>query len=555
MRYARPTMSRLAFAIALFAAPGLAAADPHQCTNIHVELTPTDSLQIVAWLEDSAGHYLDTIYITNKTGLYGLGNRPGRFDFNSGPVPNPATNVDDMWPYGRRITTFPVWAHRHGIKFPKVVFQTGTENDLSHGTNKCSREVLPYCRPVLANANPTTCGCTDPQIWDTGTCATVAYTDKGIFSDTETSDYPPRSDLMPTATIDSASVQMYAMMNPFDTISQATPVGGAHTEISYAAPITFQSGQYTLYVEVSKEFDFNASFNQALYPGPNVSYGNYGEPYRGQPSVVYAVPFTVGPTETIADALAYAGFGDPDGATGVLSPPDPAKITETTPGSGASRLELVSDGAGMYRVRVHAIPEMDFAAPDAPAALETMNLTQNAATLDFVAPGDDGRAGTVTSYEVRIRANDALTDANFDASMPTGVTVIPKPGGSIQSFDLAGLLPETDYWVGVRAFDDCHNPSTLAITQFRTADRVNGAVDACFVATAAFGSLMANDVEQLRHFRDSFLETSVLGELAVEAYYTFGPPVAGVIGTSELLRATARDGLAPLIAWVSALTF
>ena len=53
-----------------------------------------------------AGDYIDTIYITQQTGTFGLGNRPGRFDFNSGP----------HWPYGRRITTFPVWSHaRHRV--------------------------------------------------------------------------------------------------------------------------------------------------------------------------------------------------------------------------------------------------------------------------------------------------------------------------------------------------------------------------------------------------------------------------------------------------------
>jgi hypothetical protein len=58
---------------------------------------------------------------------------------------------------------------------------------------------------------------------------------------------------------------------------------------------------------------------------------------------------------------------------------------------------------------------------------------------------------------------------------------------------------------------------------------------------------MANDVELLRGFRDSVLRHSVLGELAVETYYTFSPPVAGVIGESELLRWTARTVLAPIV--------
>jgi len=56
-----------------------------QCVNVKVEMTPTSSLQMVAWLEKTDGTFVDTLYITAKTGLYGLGNRPGRMDFNSGP--------------------------------------------------------------------------------------------------------------------------------------------------------------------------------------------------------------------------------------------------------------------------------------------------------------------------------------------------------------------------------------------------------------------------------------------------------------------------------------
>ena len=64
---------------------------------------------MVAWIEKADGTFVTTLYITAKTGLYGLGNRPGRFDFNSGPIPDASRGVDDMWPYGRRVNTFPVW--------------------------------------------------------------------------------------------------------------------------------------------------------------------------------------------------------------------------------------------------------------------------------------------------------------------------------------------------------------------------------------------------------------------------------------------------------------
>ena len=50
--------------------------------------------------------------------------------------------------------------------------------------------------------------------------------------------------------------------------------------------------------------------------------------------------------------------------------------------------------------------------------------------------------------------------------------------------------------------------------------------------------------------RDSLLRKTVLGELFVQAYYTFGPPLAGVVGESDLLRATARAALHPVVDFV-----
>ena len=533
---------------------GVAHADGQQCVDLHVQFVPTDSLQIAAWVEDTAGNYEATIFLTRKIGLYGLGNRPGRFDFNSGPPPNAAMHIDDMWPYGRRITTFPVWSHRHGMTFPEVVFQTGSESDLSHPSSKSSREVTPpYCRPLDPTQNPNLCSCTDQMIWDTGTCASTVFTDKGMFSPTDTSLYPPRADLVRDQMYDSASVDMYAALDPFDAVTQATPVGGATTDIAW--PSTLPPGDYVLWVELAKEFDFNATYNATAFPSPaNIAYGSYGQPYRGQPSVVYSAPFTIGTAESIATALDYVGYGDPSGDDGAIRPPD-ATITTDTPVSGEGRLELISDGGSMYRLRVDAKPELDFAAPDPPAELVTTSVGSTGASLRFVAPGDDGQIGIVTGYEVRIRASDEMTADNFATSMPAAVTIVPAAAGLLQSFDVAGLLPDTDYWVGVRAFDDCQNESGVTIVKLTTPDAQSGAVDACFIATAAYGSIMANDVEALRRFRDVVLRQTPLGELAIETYYTFGPAVAGVVGSSELLRASARDALAPIVAWVEQLSF
>ena len=523
-----------------------------QCVSVGVDFTPTDSLQMVAWVETSSGDYVDTIYMTAKTGVYGIGNRPGRFDFNSGPIPNPATGVDDMWPYGRRITTFPVWAHKHGLTFPFVAFQNGAENDLSHPMNHSSMEHMPFCRPVSSDGSIQCGGASDQTIWDTGTCASGVYTDKGMFT-AQTSLYPPRADLT-LQSVDSPSVAMFRETNPFDAISKATPRGGTPTTVRWPVPENQPNGEYVLVVEVSKAFDFNATYNSTVFPAPTgISYATCGKPYRGQPSVVYKVPFTVGAQGMSASTVDYAGYGDADGATGTLHPPD-ATITTDTPGSGALRLQLVSDG-GMYRVRVTTSPQDDPSPPGTPTSVEALDVKSTTATLRFVEPGDDGATGTVSSYEIRIRANSAITEDNFTSSMPVVATVVPAGSGQLATIDLSGLLPQTDYSIGIRAVDDCFNPGPLAIAAFTTPEREVGSVDACFVATAAYGSLMANDVEMLRHVRDSMLRSSVMGELFVETYYTFGPAVAGVVGESELLRATARGVLQPIVQAVRTLAY
>jgi hypothetical protein len=530
--------------------PAPAAAD-NACYVVDVALEPaTSDLQIVAWIEDPAGHYVATVFITRETGSYGLGNRPGRMDFNSGW----------HWPYGRRTAVFPVWAARHGTSFPEVIFQnspdnpadcltlsglaymTCGDNDLSHPFDQSSRENH-YCRPLL------------PTESDAMTCATQPFTDKGKLSPIATTPYPPRADVVRQAGLDSPSVDMYLAMNPFDAVSRATPAAGTPADITWAVPPGV-TGPHVLWVEVARELDMNNDYNPTVFPSPpGISWASYGRPYRGQPSIVYSVPFTISTgTTTVTTTMDYAGYGDPDGPNAVPHMPD-ATITTTTPGSGASRLQLVSEGGRMYRVKVEARAELDLGPPAAPTALEPVSIATQHATVQFVAPGDDGKTGTATGYEIRLRAGSELTADNFADAMPVTASVPPAVGGTLQTVELDGLLPETDYWVGVRAFDDCRNTGELAIARFTTADRVAGEVSACFVATAAYGSAMANDVEMLRRFRDMALRSTVLGELAVETYYTFGPAVAGVVGSSDLLRATARDVLAPIVGWVKVLAW
>lgn len=69
----------------------------------------------------------------------------------------------------------------------------------------------------------------------------------------------------------------------------------------------------------------------------------------------------------------------------------------------------------------------------------------------------------------------------------------------------------------------------------------------CFIATAAYGSLLEPQVALLREFRDSFLLTNAPGKAFVSLYYTYSPPIADYIAEHEFLQQVVRVLLLPLI--------
>lgn len=71
--------------------------------------------------------------------------------------------------------------------------------------------------------------------------------------------------------------------------------------------------------------------------------------------------------------------------------------------------------------------------------------------------------------------------------------------------------------------------------------------DPCFIATAAYGNPLAEEIQHLRAFRDKYLLSNWPGRWFVALYYRFSPPVAEYISQHDFLRKLTRAGLKPVI--------
>ena len=141
------------------------------------------------------------------------------------------------------------------------------------------------------------------------------------------------------------------------------------------------------------------------------------------------------------------------------------------------------------------------------------NFTSNITTYNVVLP-----AGTTITPTITVITPNKSADIKIEP-----ITVVP---GSIE--------------ITVKSADG-------TVTETYILNITIGENDNCFIATAAYGSLLESHVVVLRHFRDNVLLKFSAGQWFVKEYYQYSPPIADYIRSNEGLRFAVRMILTPII--------
>lgn len=148
----------------------------------------------------------------------------------------------------------------------------------------------------------------------------------------------------------------------------------------------------------------------------------------------------------------------------------------------------------------------------------------------------------------------AITNASPSAEMTATTTANPpisdnRISGLANGATYCMLMANRDLTGIISYFTPGDRPTSELCA---TPDQVVGLLDdkSCFIATAAFESDMAPQVQSFRNFRDKYLIPYSAGRELVKFYYEVSPRYAEMISQSELSKSLVRGILWPLLLFV-----
>jgi uncharacterized repeat protein (TIGR02543 family) len=240
-------------------------------------------------------------------------------------------------------------------------------------------------------------------------------------------------------------------------------------------------------------------------------------------------------------ALQAAGY-DLTMAVSPVGTGNATDVTNSTPYAAGVAVSIKAVAATGYHFVSWTAPAGGFTNPNSATTTFTMPAQDVTVTANFEVGGEY----TLTMAVSPIMAGTA-TDITGDSPYNEGDVV------SIQAAAASGYQ-FVNWQATAGAFSNANSPATSF--QMPGADVTVTAVfevaggGGCFIATAAYGSPTAEQLDVLREFRDVVLLESAVGSQFVDLYYKLSPPVADFISGNSLLRTVVRELLIDPVVWM-----
>ncbi len=255
------------------------------------------------------------------------------------------------------------------------------------------------------------------------------------------------------------------------------------------------------------------------------------------------VSFAVAYTDAVAVTLVPGDVtlnatGDAAGTVGVS-------------GSGAAQRTVTIDsvtGDGTLGISLAAATANDVAGNLALAAGPSATFDAINNRPPVLDPIGDRQVAEGANLTIAVTASDADNDTlTFSVSnLPTGASF----DQATNTFSWVPAAADVGTFSGLlfTVTDDALRPLSDSESVSITVNaREGGGGGGCFIATAAYGTPLAEDLAPLRALRDRILLPRAAGTAFVDTYYRLSPPVADFIADSPLLRAVVRAGLGPVV--------
>ena len=204
---------------------------------------------------------------------------------------------------------------------------------------------------------------------------------------------------------------------------------------------------------------------------------------------------------------------------------------------GGKRVYLYSESGGLG----YAVDRVEFG-----ESTDTKAFTGVEATI--VEPRDD-------EFHLIVRA------PAYDQGGLVDIAIYPKSAtaGALEPWVIEDAyeykaLPKPPTWPGgiLAALLSASVAAVGGIAALGAGAGGDGGGGPCFIATAAYGTPLATEIDALRAVRDAYLLDSALGTAFVDTYYRVSPAVASLVAQSPALAATVRIALTPVV-WAAKL--